>query len=49
MKRFNIHRGAAVFFAAIDFYGAGFAQLDCDDARRFVRAEKKLVIFESHN
>jgi hypothetical protein len=48
MKRFHVHHGAAVFFPAIDFYRSGFAQFDCDDARRRIGAEKQRVIFESH-
>src|SRR6266480_6750164 len=49
MKRFNIQRRASVFFSTVDAHSPRFAQLNRDDARRFVRAEKKLVIFESHN
>ena len=41
MKRLNIHYGAAVFFAAINFYCSGFAQLDGYDARRRIGAEKQ--------
>ena len=48
MKRLDVRGGAAVFFAAIDFYRSGFAQLDRNDSRRRIGAEKQRVFFESH-
>ena len=48
MKRLNIDRGTAIFFAAINAHRAGLAEFDRDNSRRFVGAEKEFVILKSH-
>src|SRR2546423_6853357 len=48
MKGLNIDGCAAIFFATINAHRAGLAEFDRDDVRRFVGAEKELVILKSH-
>src|SRR5260370_592734 len=48
MKRFHVGRGRAILLAAMNVDRAGVAQLDRDDPRRRVGAEKHRVLFKFH-
>src|SRR3954464_13859013 len=48
MKRLDIARNGTVLLAPVNLYRPRFAELNRDNRRRRVRAEKQFVFFESH-
>src|SRR5205807_8099650 len=48
MERLDLRDCRTIFFTPVNFYRAGFAQFDCNNARRRIRAEEHRVLLEIH-